>query len=80
MSFAVFHYFLNGGSDALIVRVHNEAATAQTPDAPAPALFIAANPGAWGNRVRLRVDHDIDPEIVAAKRDRHPVQSEGEGS
>ena len=25
MSFAVYHYFLNGGSDALIVRVHDSA-------------------------------------------------------
>ena len=63
MSFAVFQYFLNGGSDALIVRVHKNAKTAQTPAAPAAALFKAADPGAWGNRVRLRVDHDIDPEI-----------------
>src|SRR5687768_5211020 len=28
MSYAVQHYFLNGGSDALIVRVHNGAAAA----------------------------------------------------
>jgi uncharacterized protein len=66
MSFAVLQYFLNGGSDALIVRVHNDAATAQTPNAPAAALFSAANPGAWGDRVRLRVDHDIDSEIEEA--------------
>jgi uncharacterized protein len=66
MSFAVVQYFLNGGSDALIVRVHKEAKTAQTPAAPAAALFKAADPGAWGNRVRLRVDHSIDPEIANA--------------
>jgi phage tail sheath protein FI len=66
MSFAVLHYFLNGGSDALIVRVHKEAKTAQTPAAPAAALFSAANPGAWGARVRLRVDHAIDADVEAA--------------
>ena len=66
MSFAVYHYYLNGGSDALIVRVHNTALTAQSPAAPAPAVFNAAHPGAWGERLRLRVDHDIDPGIAAA--------------
>src|SRR5262249_32781894 len=62
MSFAVFQYFLNGGSDALIIRVHNGAKTAKTSD----GNFEAANPGAWGGRVRLRVDHDLDPEIENA--------------
>ena len=66
MSFAVLHYFLNGGSDALIVRVHNSAQTAQTPAAPTPALFSAANPGAWGNRLRLGVNHNIDDAVEAA--------------
>ena len=61
MSFAVLQYFLNGGSDALIVRVvHSDAQTAQTPDAPTPALFSAASPGAWGNQVQLTVDYNID--------------------
>jgi len=64
MSFAVFQYFLNGGSDALIVRVvHSDAQTAQTPVLPDPAVFSAANPGDWGNHVQLTVDHNIDPEI-----------------
>jgi phage tail sheath protein FI len=63
MSFAVYHYFLNGGSEALIVRVHKDALTAQSPAAPAAAVFSAAYPGAWGAHLRLRVDHEIDPEI-----------------
>ena len=60
MSFAVFQYFQNGGSDALIIRVHNGAAPAKNDP------FEAANPGTWGKRVRLRVDHDIDPDVEAA--------------
>jgi phage tail sheath protein FI len=60
MSFAVFQYFPNGGSDALIVRVHNGAKTAKKD------FFEAANPGAWGNRVRLRVDQKVDAEVNAA--------------
>src|SRR5258708_21746928 len=68
MSFAVYQYFLNGGSDALIVRIHN---TALTGSAAVPlsgggnAAFTAANPGAWGSRLRIRVDTDLDPDVVA---------------
>jgi phage tail sheath protein FI len=66
MPFAVMHYFANGGSDALIVRVHNGAVASQTPVLPAAAAFSAANPGSWGNRLRVRVDHDVEEEIVLA--------------
>ena len=69
MSFAVYHYFLNGGSDALVVRVHDSAA-AGTGSVPllggGNATFTAANPGAWATRLRVRVDNDIDPAVVAA--------------
>ena len=69
MSFAVYHYFLNGGSDALVVRVHDSAA-AGTGSVPliggGNATFTAANPGAWATRLRLRVDNDIDPAVLAA--------------
>ena len=68
MSYAVYHYFLNGGSDALIVRVHDSAA-AGTGSVPllggGNATFTAANPGAWATRLRVRVDNDIDPAVVA---------------
>ena len=58
MSFAVRHFFDNGGHDALIVRVHHGAVAARTP-APAEGWqFEAASPGSWGNHLRLRVDHD----------------------
>jgi uncharacterized protein len=67
LSFAVQHYFANGGGVALIVRVVNGAATAQTPAAPHDALFSAANPGAWGNALRLRVEHDVDAEETSAE-------------
>ncbi len=60
MSFAVFQYFLNGGSDALIIRVHNGATPAKNDP------FEAANPGTWGKRVRLRVDWNIDADVEAA--------------
>ena len=53
MSFSVFQYYNNGGSDALIVRVVGEGATAaQYPDGEG-WLFRAASPGVWGNNLRV---------------------------
>ena len=67
MSFAVYQYFLNGGSDALIVRIHNSALTgsASVPLSAGNAVFTAANPGGWAAHVRIRIDYDLDPDIVA---------------
>lgn len=69
MSFAVYHFFLNGGSDALIVRVHNGAAAGRVSVACAgggTAEFTAANPGSWATRLRLRLDTDIDADVSSA--------------
>jgi phage tail sheath protein FI len=61
LGYAVNQFFLNGGSQALIVRVHNGAATAKA-SVPAGGInLIAANPGAWGNSLRARVDLAIPP-------------------
>ncbi|MFC5569071.1 phage tail sheath family protein [Lysobacter yangpyeongensis] len=60
MSYAVQQYFLNGGSQALIVRV---AATTGIQAAPATitlnagTTLVAANPGTWGRNLRASVDH-----------------------
>jgi phage tail sheath protein FI len=69
MSFAVHHYFLNGGSDALIVRVHKSAGTGTASVALSGggnATFTAADPGGWASRLRLRIDTTIDPLVAAA--------------
>ena len=63
MSYAVQHYFLNGGNDAIIVRLVNGATKAQFSLAPVPSgssnlLLEASSPGAWGNNLRIGVDHD----------------------
>jgi phage tail sheath protein FI len=60
MSYAVHHYFLNGGRDALICRVHSEGARA-TLNLVDGFDLVAANEGTWGARLRARVDHDIRP-------------------
>ncbi len=63
MSYAVNQFFQNGGSDALVVRVAKNAALA-TGSAHTLNL-IAASPGTWGTRLRVRVDHATRPMIGA---------------
>ncbi len=62
MSYAVQHFFLNGGTDALIVRVVNGAETAAfrllSESAGDVLVMEASSPGDWANNLRLTVDHD----------------------
>jgi phage tail sheath protein FI len=70
MSFAVRDFYLNGGSQAVIVRVVNQGQTARAtlpsiaaspPSTNPPGdnlLLDASSPGAWGNRLRVQVDHN----------------------
>ena len=61
ISYAVSQFFLNGGTDAYVVRaalgVH--AAKVALADASNTAVLTAsaASPGAWGNTLRLAVDY-----------------------
>jgi uncharacterized protein len=65
MSYAVSHFFLNGGGNALIVRVHHESAPnagdrahADLPAEGGGALQLeASSPGTWGNRLQAVVTH-----------------------
>lgn len=59
LGYAVSHFFLNGGADALIVRVHT-GATAATVTIGGLGLS-AANPGLWGESLRGRIDHNTRP-------------------
>src|SRR6266576_803224 len=71
MSYAVQQYFLNGGIDALIVRVvhSNDAtpannaskATVGLPGAVGTLNLDAANEGTWGSALRARVDYATRP-------------------
>lgn len=70
MSFAVQQYFQNGGVQAIIVRVHKGGRLAKC--APhshlagsQPFAAKAASAGAWGNQLRLRIDHAVDAGIAA---------------
>lgn len=61
-SYAVQQFFLNGGSDAYVVRVASGAAPASVTLADTSGTDVlvvsAANEGGWGNFVRLSVDYD----------------------
>ncbi len=60
MSFPVQQYFLNGGVEAIIVRVaHDDAATTTfTLLGPAGNLVLAASsPGSWGDNLQVSVNH-----------------------
>jgi phage tail sheath protein FI len=61
VSYAVRQFFLNGGTQALIVRVANgygSAGWVLNNGAAAAALNVtAASPGGWGNSIRLSVQH-----------------------
>lgn len=64
LAYAVRDFFLNGGGQALVVRLYraDEGADAL----PARAAIVvngltleAADPGSWGNTLRARVDHQV---------------------
>ncbi|MCX7185404.1 MAG: phage tail sheath subtilisin-like domain-containing protein [Nitrosospira sp.] len=62
ISYALQQFFQNGGTDAIIVRVHN-GAVAATLTLAAGINLVAANPGKWGEKLRVRVDHNTRPAL-----------------
>jgi phage tail sheath protein FI len=68
LSYAVRGFYLNGGGQAIIVRLFHApedgdgVATFET----GQLRLRAASPGTWGNRLAAKIDHeDIDDEVVA---------------
>jgi phage tail sheath protein FI len=68
VSYAVQQFFLNGGTDALIVRVHldGKKAVLNLPTAAGSLVLEAANEGQWGNNLRATVDHNSKGNISPA--------------
>ena len=56
LGYAVQQFFNNGGSQAVVVRVHNAAAAARAVISEGGLGLIAADEGQWGNALRARVD------------------------
>jgi len=67
MSYAVRDFYLNGGSKALIVRLHNGATRAAI-ELPAESgsqnlILEASSRGAWGNNLQVSVDYGDNGEL-----------------
>jgi uncharacterized protein len=60
MSYAVFQYFLNGGHDAVIVRVVHASAVKNIFTKAGGPSFEAENPGVWANSFKVEIDHKVD--------------------
>ena len=79
MSYAVRDYYLNGGSQAVVVRLYRgeSGANARPAFASLPVgelTLAAAYPGAWGNQLRARVDQwSRSAEVVARFLADHPA-------
>src|SRR5215467_10613626 len=67
MSYSVRDFFLNGGAQAIIVRLGDAAAVAADLPLPTGAAapddflpLVAANPGKWGNNLSATVDYQTN--------------------
>ncbi len=66
LSYAVRDFYLNGGSQAIIVRLYKEPATPA--DARAKLTvdelsLIAKSPGAWAKKLRATIDVEVSEEV-----------------
>src|SRR5215213_2449529 len=71
MSYAIYQYFQNGGRDAVIVRVHNNA-TESTIDIGGIFQIRAASPGKWSDKLKIKIEPVNEqgiPDIIKAEKD-----------
>ncbi len=62
LGYALSHFFLHGGGDAIVIRVFNgtvadDTAVLSFTTGGTDMVLEAASPGAWGNSLRVSVDH-----------------------
>lgn len=69
MSYAVYQYFLNGGKDAIIVRVHKDASEALFERNDTDLKLKASNPGLWGKEFKIYIDGDVDQDKLEKEDD-----------
>lgn len=66
MSYAVRDFYLNGGSQAIIVRLYKDPDTVEdkTAKLTVDGLVLAAkNPGEWGKKLRASIDVEVPDEV-----------------
>ena len=66
MSYAVRAFFINGGVQAIAVRLYADPGGGATPAAQIDANGLqlgAASPGSWANTLRARVDHHVATDL-----------------
>jgi phage tail sheath protein FI len=67
LGFSVQDFYLNGGAQAIIVRVTGSGSTrAEIEDAAHGLSLEATSEGAWANQLRARVDLDVLPASAGA--------------
>jgi len=70
LGFAVRDFFLNGGGQAIVVRLYNPE-TGANAGAPASKVkvgsftFVAASKGAWGTNLRASIDSAVSGDVAA---------------
>ena len=67
LGYAVRDFYLNGGAQAVIVRLYHPTVenSIATLELDAGGLVLeAAHQGAWGNHLRARVDDDVSEEVA----------------
>lgn len=66
LSYAVRDFFLNGGGQAVIVRLYKDpptASDARSRFAVDGLKLVAKNPGVWGRDLRVTIDVEVDDEV-----------------
>jgi phage tail sheath protein FI len=61
MSYAVLQFFQNGGGEAEVVRIVGAGQTSASITLSQGVVLEASSPGAWGKKLRARVDYDTTP-------------------
>jgi uncharacterized protein len=72
MSYAVRDFYLNGGNQAIIVRLFAGATDGVATISLGALSLIAASPGAWGLKLRVKADYD---GITAEVADQYGLQA-----
>src|SRR4028118_838191 len=74
LGYAVRDFYLNGGTQAIIIRLYRPDSDNSNPLPAKATLSVdglnleAAYEGAWGNNLRVRIDHNVSVDDDAAKQ------------